>query len=107
MTADYTLTFGAAAVQLSSVFTNAETPLPSARFCSLQPDGGNSNVIYVGGNNHGIGVASTSYGFRLEAPVSTVPPAPFIVEVSQGCIDLSEFWVKGTNGEKLHIFVKL
>lgn len=106
MTFDYTLTFGSSAVQLSTVVVPGQNTT-SAKFVSLQPDSANSGVIYVGGNNHGASVSSSSYGFRLEIPVSTVPPAPFIIELAPQTIDLSQFWVKGTSSDKLHIFMLL
>ena len=105
MTADYTLTFGASSVQLSSVLVTGTREV-SAKFLALQPDGGNANPIYIGGANHREAVSSTAYGFRLEKATATVPPAPFIIELSNGLIDLQEYWVNGTNGEKLHLFLK-
>lgn len=70
----------------------------------LQPDGGNTNVIYVGGTN--VDVAAANYGFRLEAPIATIPSAPWNVgEMAYGKLFLNDMAVKGTNGEKLHLFV--
>lgn len=109
MTADYTYTFTSSSVQLSAAIIAAGGPAVTpagVKLLLLQPDGGNTNVIYVGGSNHGAAVSSSSYGFRLEAPVSTVPPAPFMIKLSWGQPVAEEYWLKGTDGEKIHIFLK-
>ena len=111
MTFDYTITFSTTSVQLSAAipayyrkaYNNA-----SARWVSLQCDPANTHVVYVGGNNHGIDVSSSSYGIILPLPPSNVPAAPLIINFSPAqSLDLSQFWVNGTNGEKLHVFVVL
>ena len=66
----------------------------------FQPDGANGNPIYFGATN---GVTSTDYGFRLEKATTGVPPAPFPLTL-RGSAKLSDMWVVGTAGEKLHIF---
>ncbi len=107
MTYDFVLTFGSTSVSLASVLTSTGIDVPVCNFISLQPDTGNTHVIYVGGLNHGLAVSSSVYGFRLEAPVSTVPPAPWIGEIRAGGWQLGEFFVNGTSGEKLRIFLKV
>ena len=67
----------------------------------LQPDGGNSDPIYVGGDAN---VGAAKYAFRLEGAVTTIPPAPFILgEHETGPMKPKDFWVLGTAGEILHV----
>ena len=107
MTYDYTITLGATAVQLSASVP-VTTSTTTARWVSLQADPGNAGVIYVGGNNHGVAVASTSFGMSIPIPASTVPAAPLILDFSPAqSVDLSQFWVKGTTNDVLHVFVIL
>jgi hypothetical protein len=68
----------------------------------LTPGSGNLNVVYGGGAaGHGT-LTSTNYGFRLEAPVSSIPQAP--LPFTRGS-RLSDYVVLGTNGEKVHLMV--
>ncbi len=110
MTWGFIVTFGTPAVQLSTALaalagTGANVP-SAVRWLSLQPDGSNSNPTYIGGNNTAVNTSSSNAGFRLEKATSTVPPAPWVMEMSVAAIDLSEFWIIGTSGEKLWIFCK-
>lgn len=102
----FTLTLNGSAQRLSSVCAAAGVPEDRAyRFISVQPDAGNTHVIYVGGYPRG--VSSSAYGFRLEAPATSIPPAPSIIELSNFAAGtLQEWQVLGTDTEKLHIFVK-
>jgi hypothetical protein len=104
--ADYVLTIPAGGVaQLSSVFPAVTGGLKEGahdwaiQSLTLQPDGGNSNPMYFGA---GSGVSASAYAFRLEKATSTIPPAPFVWELS-GSLKLSDLWVFGTAGEKLTI----
>lgn len=73
------------------------------RTISLQPNGGNTGPVYVGSTSS---VSNSDYGVRLEAAVSTIPPAPFVLgEFPTGWAGLAEVYVKGTNGEKLHLLI--
>lgn len=93
------------ALTLTGVAQNIRTALqldddsdPKARAVIFHPDSSNSNPIYVGG----IGVGTTDWAFRLPAFSATLPP--FILgEFDQGPLQLKDFWVIGTSGEKLHI----
>lgn len=99
---DYTLTLTGVAQQLSSVLADTQrggTRDEAFRFLTLQPDKANTNDVYVGGTS---AVSSTLYGVRLD-PTDTQVPTEF-GHYDSGPIKLSDFWVLGTNGEKLHIF---
>lgn len=96
----HTLTMTGSAQQLSAAIADA-LPLP-IRTISLQPYAANAAVAYVGGP----GVSSTSYGVRLEIPVTSIPPAPFVLgEFQTGWVKLEDLYVNGANGEKLSILV--
>jgi hypothetical protein len=67
---------------------------------SLQADTANSDPIYVGTDTS----VATTYGQRIEAPASTIPPAPTIVEDAKYLgMHLNDFYVVGTNNEKLRV----
>ncbi len=104
MTKSYVLALTGSAQQLSAVY--AGTPYaaaenePSYNFLSLQADTGNAAIIKVGSDS---GVATT-YGYRIEAPTATVPPAPNQYEnVKDQLLKLSDIWVIGTNGDDIRI----
>lgn len=69
----------------------------------LQPRGTNTNPIYIGS----AAVSATVYMFRLNAPAGGVPPAPFILESSEGLGNLGQLYAFGTAGEILHVAVIL
>jgi hypothetical protein len=95
----HVLTLTGSAQRLSTV-TGAE--LPKIRTVSIQPAGANANPSYIGAS----GVSSTDYGVRMEAGAAGVPPAPFVLgEFANGWASLDDFYVIGTNTEKLHILV--
>lgn len=72
------------------------------RWVSLQPDPANVNPSYVGGS----GITSADYGVRLPAPSAGIPPPPHIIgEFADGTVALSDIYVIGTVGEKLHLHV--
>jgi hypothetical protein len=68
----------------------------------LQADDGNSNPVFIGGDNAG---TTAIYGIRLPLPPSGVPLEP--VTHLDGPIQLSDLWAIGTNGEKLNILARL
>lgn len=70
----------------------------------LQPDTGNTNPFYVGG----AGVATTT-GLRFEGATATVPPAPWLPSdaFKTTGTKLEDWYVIGTNGEKVRILVVL
>jgi hypothetical protein len=101
MVTHFVLTLNGSAQVLSTV-TSVKTGL--LKQLILHTDAGNTHVIYVGGTGLSAAqaaVSSTDYGFRIEIPVSTVPPAPTILEAIN--TSLADWQVIGTNGEKLHI----
>lgn len=67
------------------------------RLIALQPDKGNSNDVYVGAAT----LTSSDYGVRLD-PGDTAPPV-VLGHFDTGPYKLSEFYVLGTNNEKLHV----
>ena len=75
---------------------------PTVRMFSFQPDGANGNIIAVGG----AGVTTTDYGVLLEAGVTGVPQAPWTPPESHlttNSWSLDDWWVIGTNNQKLHV----
>lgn len=101
----YTLTLNGSAQRLSSVLPDAladgrhDRPV---RTISLQPHGGNGNEVYVGA----AAVSSSNFGVRLEAGATGVPPAPFVLgEYAPGWCKLSDFYVIGTDTQKLQLLV--
>lgn len=101
MTGHFVLTLSGAVQRLSSLLAGAECR--AMRVLSLQPNSGNGNPVYVGASSS---LSDSNYGFRLEAADTGVPPAPYILgEFDDGALYLHDFYVLGTNGEKLHIFV--
>lgn len=81
------------------LLSSALTPRSLPHQIALQPDGANANPIYLGGPDSA--VTSSDYGFRLEAAVTGIPPAPYILEAIT--VNLAQLKVLGTVGEKLHI----
>lgn len=108
----FTLTIGAATQSLADLLTqDGQPPMAPAtglarnlplRWISLQQDASNTHVIYVGGTNQP--VTSSVYGFRMEIPVTSIPPAPNIIEgLTPGALTVGDIWILGTSGEKLHV----
>jgi len=100
----YVLTLNGSAQQLNTALDSGYQGPGSAQdqlvaSIIIQPDGANTGIIYVGDSD----VSSSDYGFRLEIPVSTVPPAPFIFELAGKFIRPSHIWVLGTSTDKLHM----
>lgn len=79
-------------------------PTASLRQISIQADPANAAVVYLGGE--GVNdVSNTDFGVIIPIPVSTVPAAPFVLEFEDGGIELGDYYVKGANGEKLHLLI--
>jgi len=57
----------------------------------------NTGAIYVGTTS---AISSTDYGVRIPVPVSSIPLPPYPWPTRDGVANL---FVKGTNGEKLHV----
>lgn len=104
---DFTLALDGTAQHLSDVLAAvvaANQGLdfePKVRILILQADGANGNAIYVGFSN---AVSSTLHAFSIPAGVGGVPATPIILSALQlPELLLSHLWVKGTDGQKLHI----
>lgn len=96
----FVLTLDATVQRLSSVFEAGDSNgTGTITWLSVQPLAANSGVVY--GGFFGCGLSSTNYGWRLEAPVSTIPPAPFIIEGQITSLD--KIVVKGTDTDKIAV----
>jgi hypothetical protein len=107
----YTLALGAPATTLGALLAAADatdpwggtTGKPVAQL-SLQPEPSNTHVIYLGGGSQTLSAAA--YGFRLEAPVSGIPPAPYIWPVDRNSnLRLADVGILGTAAEKVCITI--
>lgn len=97
----YTLTFSGVAQRVSTGLGLAD-PTPALRHISFQPDVDCDAVIYIGDEN----VSDTDYAVRLEVPVDSVLPVPYVIEgYDTGPLRLSDFWVISTATKLLHIGV--
>lgn len=98
-----TITITGAAQRLNTGLTG----IMKCKVISMHADGANSGIIYVGGisADHPGAVTSSDYGFRIEIPVTAVPPAPSIFEASSGLLDLGEIQVIGTLNDTLHLLL--
>ena len=75
----------------------------ACRSICLQPDGANTGVIYVGAKST---MTTSDWGIRLEAPIGTVPPPPFLLgEFPSGPIRPSDLFFLGTNADKVHVLL--
>ncbi len=76
---------------------------------SLQAQADNSAVIFVGSfESQGLSgrtLSSTDYGWRIEIPVTSIPTAPDIIEISNSTVCLADLAVLGTASDVLHIMV--
>jgi hypothetical protein len=96
---------GATSLATSTGFpTNGAVEKGGWSFVSIQALGTNTGVVYVGGAYPGAALSSTgAYGFRIEVPATSIPPAPTVVELGRGNVSLEEIWVKGGNGDKVSV----
>jgi hypothetical protein len=70
------------------------------RKITVQPGSANSGVVYIGGP----GVTTSVFGFRLEAPVATIPSAPFVFEdASSPALSLGDFYLVGTSNDTVTV----
>ena len=98
----YNLTMDGTIQPLSDVLPVNEGD--TLKYVALQAHGGNSNIIYVGSTETGT-LTSSDYGWRIEVPVTSIPSAPDIIELSQNGFSLNELSVLGTASDVLHIMV--
>jgi hypothetical protein len=102
---DLTLTLTGNVQRLSEALADPRPGGPGDvpfRSLHLQPDGANANAIFLGAS---AALTTSVYGVRLPASASGVPSAPYVFEFSsEGPLKLSHLYVRGTSGEKLHIF---
>jgi hypothetical protein len=75
--------------------------LTAVSWLGISAHAGNAAVTYGGSS----AVASTNYGFRIEAPASSIPSAPMIFEMPDNLtpLRLGGVYVRGTNTEKLAV----
>lgn len=78
---------------------------PALRMVSFQLDGAATGPCFIGGSS---AVSSTSWGWRIPAPVAGLPAAPLISGeyAGSGPLRLSDFWVIGTATNVLHVAVE-
>lgn len=100
---DYSLTLDGSVQNLSDVLPANEGDLLS--YIALSAHTTNSNLIFVGSTDRGVGgvLSSTEYGWRIEIPVVGIPSAPDIIELGKNGFSLAHLSVLGTNQEILHI----
>jgi hypothetical protein len=98
--AHYVATVTGAAQRLSTLLDlDAAEDVPFEHL-TMQADGANGNPIFIGGP----GVSATSYASRIPASAAGVPHwPPLWFELTARPVKLSEIFVMGTVGEKLHI----
>ena len=95
----YTLTLDGNVQSLAAGITETDR----LRFISIQAQGDNSGIVYVGGKGSADTLSTSKYGWRIEIPVATIPAAPSIIEFSQNVMNLTDFEVLGTNNDVIHI----
>ncbi len=105
MVRDYTLTLDANVQNLRTVLPVNEGDL--IKYLSIQADAGNSGIVFVGSTERGTegALSSSKYMWRIEIPVSSIPTAPDLIEMSQNSFSLAEWSVIGTNNDIIHIGV--
>lgn len=96
-----TLDLDGTAQSLASAF---DGNLGTIKFLAMQADGSNTGIIYIGGSQS-TAPTSSSYGFRIEIPTTSIPAAPSIFEFPTGSISLADFNVLGTDSDKLHLLI--
>ena len=93
----YVVTLTGAAQRLSDAIPlTAITDIPF-RTLTFQAGKANTTDVLVGD----AAISSTLYAFRLD-PADTAPPV-VVGGYDSGPLKLQDFWVFGTNGEKIHI----
>lgn len=98
MVRSYLLTLDGTAQQLSAALGPNVGRTPCKQVLLLL-DASAANPCYVGHDNT---VAATTAGLRIHNGVNTpVSIGPF----ETGAVDLQDLWVKGTNTQKLGVFI--
>lgn len=101
---NFVITLTGSAQNLGTLFLAAGFQgIDSLKAIHMHADPANANVIYVGGPE--VVLTAVNYGFRIEVPVTSIPPAPSILEFNTGRFSLADIQVLGTNLEKLHILM--
>ena len=97
----YTVTLTATATPvltlINAAFGQGGARDEAFRFLSVQPDKANTNDAFVGGST----LTTADYGVRLD-PADTAPAYDLCGHYDSGPMKLSEIYVVGTAGEKLH-----
>lgn len=105
--AHHALTLTGAAQRLSDVYgdgagvVNAVHDIP-LRQIVFAADPANGAVVYVGGDDS---VSATDHGFSLDPTQATAQALLNVGPFSTGPVKLSDFWVLGTDGQRLMIGV--
>ena len=100
---DYSLTLDGTVQNLSDVLPVNEGDL--LKYIAISAHSTNANVVFVGSTERGTegALSASKYGWRIEIPVTSIPSAPDIIELSQNGLSLAEISVLGTNTEIIHI----
>ena len=99
----YSLTLTGVAQRLSTVLTDTEVggrediAMVQVIFAA---DPANANVVYIGTNSN---VSSSSHGFSLDPTQATAKDRESIGPFEAGKVKLSDFWVIGTNAQRLMV----
>lgn len=104
---DYSLTLNGSAQRLSQVLASgAGNAQPASsedlpfRQLIFAADAANAAVLYVGSSSL---VSSTVHGFSLDPTQATAVDKVSLGPYEAGPLKLSDFWVLGTNAERLHV----
>lgn len=72
------------------------------RGLGVQPRPAGANPVFLGGP----GVTTTDYGVYVPGSVSSIPPAPLIInEMTAGSTDLEDWYIVGTLAEVVSVLV--
>lgn len=104
---DAVLTLTGSATQLSTALAAsgvvANRPTDRYLWLQFQPGGANANPVFLGSTS---ALTSSAYGVRLEASSGGVPQAPYFpgdIAHRWSGPQLSDWFLLGTSGEKLHV----
>jgi hypothetical protein len=96
------LTLTGSAQRLSSF---AAIGTKTVRAITFQAGVSNGAPIYIT-TDATITLSATDYDVRLPVPVTSIPAAPFMCgDQVVDTLSTAQFWVLGTNNEKLHVMV--
>jgi hypothetical protein len=98
----YDITLTGVAQRVITVLGITEGGPDDLGFCQVifAADPANAAVCYVGDDN---GISATSHGFALDPTQATAKDRESLGPFDAGRLKLSNFWVLGTNNERLHI----